>query len=211
MTREEAIERIKARFDKWALDDEDTKAIQTLILELAESEDEKIRKALLRCCDDWEKGRYGCMNAVDIPSIRAYLERQKEQNKCPEFCSGHCVGCERNEQKPIFILPDDYEAVMKGIATSIRRKQQEPVVWNDYDKIKQYDSVETGIKDFAVTYSFNIESKLFPQLTKEQQKLWREEIEQAVIAGGNDGVELSRDNRYKENRIEWSEEDKEKN
>ena len=28
-------------------------------------------------------------------------EKQKEQNKCPEFCSGHCVGCEMNEQNPI--------------------------------------------------------------------------------------------------------------
>ena len=43
-----------------------------------ESEDERIRKALLRCCDDWEKGQFGCMNAADIPAIRAYLERQKE-------------------------------------------------------------------------------------------------------------------------------------
>ena len=47
MTREEAIERISARFDKWALDNEDMKAIQTLIPELRESEDERIRKGLI--------------------------------------------------------------------------------------------------------------------------------------------------------------------
>lgn len=44
-----------------------------------ESEDERIRKALLRCCDDWEKGQFGCMAKEDIPAIRAYLEKQKEQ------------------------------------------------------------------------------------------------------------------------------------
>lgn len=37
--------------------------------------------------------------------------------------------------------------------------------------------------DDAEKYSFNIESQLFPQLTKEQQKLWKKEIEQAYMAG----------------------------
>ncbi|MBO7693552.1 MAG: hypothetical protein J6T10_13050 [Methanobrevibacter sp.] len=79
----------------------------------------------------------------------------------------------------------------------------------NYDNRIQYDSVKSGIEAFASTYSFNIESKLFPQLTKEQQQLWREEIEQAVIAGGESGIELARDYRYKENRmIEWSEKDR---
>jgi hypothetical protein len=63
----------------------------------------------------------------------------------------------------------------------------------------QYASIEQGIKAFAETYSFNIESELFNQLTKEQQALWRKEIEQAVISGGEEGIELSRDIRYKEN------------
>ena len=46
---------------------------------------------------------------------------------------------------------------------------------------------------------YYIESELFNQLTKEQQKLWRKEIEQACISGGGVGVELARDPRYKEN------------
>jgi ketopantoate reductase len=40
---------------------------------------------------------------------------------------------------------------------------------------------------------------LFNQLTKEQQALWRKEIEQAVISGGYNGLDLARDSRYKEN------------
>ena len=63
----------------------------------------------------------------------------------------------------------------------------------------QYSTIRDGIKAFAETYSFNIESELFNQLTKEQQVLWRKEIEQAVIAGGECGVELARDMRYREN------------
>jgi hypothetical protein len=63
----------------------------------------------------------------------------------------------------------------------------------------QYSSVNDGIKAHAETYSFNIESELFNQLTPEQQKLWRKEIEQACISGGEMGVELARDTRYKEN------------
>ena len=42
-----------------------------------ENEDEKVRKALLRCCDDWEKGQFGCMAKEDIPAVRAWLEKQK--------------------------------------------------------------------------------------------------------------------------------------
>ena len=68
-----------------------------------------------------------------------------------------------------------------------------------YEQCIQHDSIKGGIKAHAETYSFNIESKLFNQLTKEQQELWRKEIEQACISGGEAGVELARDTRYKEN------------
>lgn len=70
---------------------------------------------------------------------------------------------------------------------------------NPYGQTIQYASIEAGIQAHAEIYSFNIESKLFNQLTEEQQKLWREELEQACISGGELGVELARDTRYKEN------------
>lgn len=72
-------------------------------------------------------------------------------------------------------------------------------VIDPYASCIQYSSIEDGIKSHAEVYSFNIESKLFNQLTKEQQVLWRKEIEQACISGGEAGVELARDPRYKEN------------
>ena len=72
-------------------------------------------------------------------------------------------------------------------------------VKDPYEQCVQYDSIKTGIQAHAETYSFNIESQLFPQLTEEQQALWRKEIEQACISGGEAGVELARDPRYKKN------------
>lgn len=50
-----------------------------VIVKKKESEDERIRTALLRCCDDLEKGKVGCIAKEDVPAIRAYLEKQKEQ------------------------------------------------------------------------------------------------------------------------------------
>lgn len=72
-------------------------------------------------------------------------------------------------------------------------------VKDPYEQCVQYSSIEDGIKAHAEVYSFNIESELFNQLTKEQQALWRKEIEQACISGGDAGVGLARDIRYKEN------------
>jgi len=72
-------------------------------------------------------------------------------------------------------------------------------VKDPYEQCVQYDSIKAGIQAHAETYSFNIESNLFNQLTKEQQKLWRKEIEQACVNGGEVGAELARDTRYKEN------------
>lgn len=72
-------------------------------------------------------------------------------------------------------------------------------VIDPYEECVQYDSIKAGIQAHAETYSFNIESELFNQLAKEQQGLWRKEIEQAYISGGEVGVELAKDLRYKEN------------
>ena len=73
-------------------------------------------------------------------------------------------------------------------------------VVDPYEQRVQYDSIKSGIQAQAETYSFNIESELYnQQTTKEGQKLWRKEIEQAFVIGGEAGVELAKDPRYKEN------------
>ena len=79
-----------------------------------------------------------------------------------------------------------------------------------YEQCIQYPNIKDGIQAQAEIYSFNIESELFNQLTKgEQQELWRKEIEQAYMIGGETGVELARDTRYKEN-VEMKEVDLDK-
>ena len=82
----------------------------------------------------------------------------------------------------------------------IKDQEQWELVDEHFDEMLdpniQYASREIGIQAHAETYSFNIESKLFNQLTKEQQALWRKEIEQACISGGYCGLELANDKRY---------------
>ena len=88
----------------------------------------------------------------------------------------------------------------KGILTNLLCYINTLEVIDPYEQCVQYDSIKAGIQAHAETYSFNIESKLFNQLTtEEQQALWRKEIEQACVSGGEVGVELARDPRYKEN------------
>ena len=86
-----------------------------------------------------------------------------------------------------------------NVVTTTREHSSPLEVKDPYEQSVQYDSIKAGIQAHAETYSFNIESVLFNQLTKEQQKLWRKEIEQAVISGGDAGVTLAKDTRYKEN------------
>ena len=88
----------------------------------------------------------------------------------------------------------------KGILTNLLCYINGLEVIDPYAECIQYDSIKAGIQANAETYSFNIESELFNQLTtEEQQALWRKEIEQAYVSGGEVGVELARDPRYKEN------------
>ena len=94
---------------------------------------------------------------------------------------------------------------LRGLISFINTLEVE----DSYEQCVQYDSIKAGIQAHAETYSFNIESQLFLQLTKEQQALWRKEIEQACISGGEMGVELAKDARYKEN-LEVKEVDLEK-
>jgi len=93
---------------------------------------------------------------------------------------------------------DEYGKLLRELAKEIKSKHAEEVR-DPYERCVQYQSVEAGIKAHAEIYSFNIDSKLFPQLTKEQQKLWRKEIEYACISGGDMGYILAKDPRYKEN------------
>ena len=109
---------------------------------------------------------------------------------CYKICAGNLDFLQKS-------YPEDYYSIetYKNILSFIDTLE----VINPYEQCIQYSSIKDGIKTYAENYSFNIESKLFNQLTKEQQVLWRKEIEQACITGGEAGVELAKDPRYKKN------------
>jgi hypothetical protein len=66
-----------------------------------------------------------------------------------------------------------------------------------YDVRKQYASIEGAKQGFIREYSFNMVSDLFLSLPLEKQQLWVKEIQQALIAGIEYGIELANDERYK--------------
>ena len=76
MTREEAIKKIKEAMP--TLWKETKEAIQVLIPEFAESDDEKIRKEMIRYFTEMKKGGSA---ALPYDDCIAYLERQKETVK----------------------------------------------------------------------------------------------------------------------------------
>ena len=89
------------------------------------SEDEKIRKALLCCCDDWEKGQFGCMVKEDIPAVRAWLEKQKTSEAAIRYLK------ENHSSEKV----SDFQAAMniavaraydKGVQDTLE-KQKEPL------------------------------------------------------------------------------------
>jgi len=123
------------------------------------------------------------MKLINKDALVAEIEKKinKEIQSCAtDNCFGYSQGCVDS---------------MRNVLSFINALE----VKDPYEQCVQYDSIKAGIQAHAETYSFNIESLLFNQLTKEQQALWRKEIEQACISGGEAGVQLARDTRYKEN------------
>lgn len=93
MTREEALKIIKEFINGTCLHLSDQQALETLIPELAESEDEKIRKFLIdyfeiiksTLSDD------GVWKGFQIEDILAYIKKQKEQNGKDEECTDFTI------------------------------------------------------------------------------------------------------------------------
>lgn len=79
MNTKEAIERLRTRFDKWALDNEDLTALQ--VLGIVDAESEKIRKAIrliLIATEDEQKDFYST-HGLTRKDCTDWLERQKER------------------------------------------------------------------------------------------------------------------------------------
>ena len=119
MTREEAIRRIKA----WNLDSDDMEVLSVVIPELAESEDERIRKELVNFIL-YRAGRVLLDKETEHRFV-AYLEKQKEQK--PEWSDEDRDNLERVDNY-LWILDNyigDDCATPQGKADKIRGNIQE--------------------------------------------------------------------------------------
>lgn len=126
MNTKEAIERVQTRFNKWALDEEDLTALQALGLVTIESEDERIRKALIHLINE-QDGFLTAINGVSVKDIIAYLEKQKlisDSLKAAGIDVRQDGSIERHtipylekqkEQKPIEWSEEDEKALKRAI------------------------------------------------------------------------------------------------
>ena len=87
MTREEAIETVRICCPRISDSECDFEtAMRVLIPELTESEDERIRKFLVRIVNLCPEGSINIIGEVKKADVLAYLEKQKESLHIPETC-----------------------------------------------------------------------------------------------------------------------------
>ena len=89
MTREEAIKRIKSRYDKWALDDKDLEAIQYIFPGLKEDENERIKEAIEGTIRVYGKTQGGWIGGYDMDTLVIHLRKAfgalEKQEKADAF------------------------------------------------------------------------------------------------------------------------------
>ena len=73
---------------------------------------------------------------------------------------------------------DKISSLLVASPHTISEKEKE----NEYPKLKS-EELETDLQNFVGEYSFNIDSELFHTLSKEQQSLWRNDVENALVNG----------------------------
>lgn len=158
MTREEAIRRIKA----WNLDSDDREVLAVIIPELRESEDERIRQALIEGVR-----QIRCKNGITQEQMLAWLEKQKEQ-------------------KPLKVGENAY--FDPNTERWFIKKEQKPIRWIDltWKDIVELEGIINNVHyDFSAGIgqeSFGKEvlerfrsTKGIEYLDEAEQKCWREE------------------------------------
>ena len=203
MTREEALQAIKEKMDYYESDKRLRGAIETLVPELRESEDEKFRKYILQCCKECieanDKGLELSMSTTK--KLLAYLEKQKEHQFCSDAPKEKSVG---------------------GIFYSSHKDKNLDEIAQDYvDGVKQYNPEPTwDLMQTAVCYGANWQKEQFEKnrlancdaLSKEEydretdfaMEIIEKEHRQPTFNDAiNYGMRLQ-----KEQKQEWSEEEK---
>lgn len=180
MTREEAIKSIKLFFSglRIALSNETKEAFNTLIPELAESEDEKIRKELIELVGLVPDYMFG---EIKPNKFIAYLEKQKEH--------------QNNSDAP-------NESSWSGMISSSDKDKDLDEIAQDYvDRVKEYNPEPTwDLMQTAVCYGYYLAEQ------KEQKPDDDPLDDPKFIKGFDTGREVQR--IFDEQKpAEWSEKD----
>ena len=149
MTREEAIKKIKA----WEFLDNDKKEVlETLIPELAESKDERIRKELLesfkyqqresRTDKEW-------LNGIKLSEVVAWVEKQGEQKpKWGDDDEQYLLVCKNALHK--YQVSDKWDAdiISKWLDDKLKQGEQKPK-WSDEDDYNAQCYIAKAERDIA--------------------------------------------------------------
>jgi len=139
MTREEALQVLKERMDYYENEKRMRAAIEVLVPEFAEKEDDKIIQFFAELATDACGGpgqEYYEEFGLNYDKVMTWLKKQKEQDKCPEYCvRSHCIGCsiyeKRKEDKPSIFPPGLGEARWNPIS-SVQQKPMHALTKGQY-------------------------------------------------------------------------------
>ena len=147
--------------------------LESLFPELAESEDERIRKTLVEFFTDWGKSRSHCWS-FSIPKILAWLEKQGEKK------SQRMISAEAKEamyDKPAWSEED--EEMLTEIITDVKFAQDEFA--KDKNPQSQMNQI---IFEEEINWLESIKDRVIPQpksAWSEDDELVVEDIEEAII------------------------------
>lgn len=203
MTREKAIEVVKEAMPTLWKETKD--AIQTLIPELKESEDERIRSCICLALTDVDEQRFTDFG-VTLKDCLAYLEKQKKQKLII------------SAEESLGISPEEYNKIVDECIFG-EQKEQKPVCGGDFKWTSQDERCRSKLIEILELADIK-----YPATKDSRDELWEwlKELpmkfpnKDAFMAGTLDNDdELSRTEEilgvdgnptyYKQKPIEWSE------
>lgn len=159
MDRKEAIKIVRGLYEKSLFLKKDKEAIETLIPEIKDDEDERIRKEMVEYFSQYKEGG---LRGVDITPWIAYLERQKEQKSEPagqdysglsEFERAIHRGflCAGVENVPVNIIKDTAKECLEVINLGGGSSEIPNNQWSEEDECK-LNGILADYKSMNATY-----------------------------------------------------------
>lgn len=172
MKREEQIEKARELLACGVLSKEACDAIKNDFPELSESEDERIRKEIIRIVDIWTNSS-PVVNGIPRETLLAYLEKQKEQKSRIDACGFPLR--EEGESACSYLercLAPDMRHIWYEACSEIKEKQKEqkPVEWSDEDK-KWFNVVsQCGLTEGTIDWIRSLINRYYWKPSEEQME-----------------------------------------